>query len=104
MTRKPTLPHNRESMLQVRKEVVVSQARLNQVSADDHGYLQQITRNQRAISAALGRGTTYLLPCCSAGLATDGTRIEHVRNLHHRARLAARWHCDPDSESLPYIR
>jgi hypothetical protein len=57
VTREPTLPHNRESMLQVRIEVVIAQARLNQSSAHDHGYLQQITRNQKAISAELAPGT-----------------------------------------------
>ena len=44
-------------MLQMRKEVVIAQARLNQVPADDHGYLQQITRNRRAILAKLAQGT-----------------------------------------------
>jgi hypothetical protein len=44
-------------MLQVRIEVVIAQARLNQSSAHDHGYLQQITRNQKAISAELAPGT-----------------------------------------------
>jgi hypothetical protein len=36
---------------------VITQARLNQVSAHDHGYLQQITRNQRALLAELAGGT-----------------------------------------------
>jgi len=48
-------------MLQVRIEFVIAQARLNQVSAHDHGYLQQIARNHRAISAELAGGN-YLAP------------------------------------------
>src|SRR2546423_14442557 len=65
-TGEPILADNRESMLQVRKEVVIAQARLNQVSADDHGYLQQITRNQRAISAQNSNGN-YLAPALLSG-------------------------------------